>query len=818
MAANDSNTFQSVIDDANNLAALTAPLTQKVDKISADLDSVSNFLNQISTLSSDLNAATSDISDVQEVCLGLSPVPIVGELADAVADACTTINDTVGNAIKQINDFVQDTVSPANGVITDIKAGVADVDKALDDIADYVPIFTNTLAILQALDSIAENLITALAGSDLATRLTSLRTTYDTLRQDVEAGITTVKSVTQPISDALDAVAGPIETTVGYAGNVASAISSLGTVTGILDPIKSALDTVENAIAPVKWALDAVSCIFNKVLSPVINEVLEATGLQSLVDGIGKKLADALGISAILNDIEDAVSIQDLDTFATVIKNDAGSAASTFLGGWQQIKTALGKYSVNQDQARDQAIKDFVAAIAAAPAGSDVGIVPNWPLPPKNYVPPVAPAPKPSAYAAQFTSIHQQLQALAAPLPLAAVARFTALAQVAEPALGPLGPQWAPVVTMAAAVDPTNAAMATVRPAITQLNAKYAVFADTTPLASALGDQIGDITILLQTAAALIKLIDTFPLLGSVLTPLAAALNDQLSLCDAGTKAVVALNGAIGTVAPAVKTAGAAAPAPTLLTASAAKMTGWAKGAEMLARSIDQARTVKQTATSGPDLDAKQAQLNARCAALTGTLQTIAQCASDVNTQTKALDDQLVSYANALLEIATHGQLMSQQGQATADQVTKLVSVIHSLINPLTLIVNILNCTGTPMKTAASGVLQVVVHSAVSTATSSASAVQSLIDAGFNKFLPLSAMTTAAQAASNVLGAAMEAQLQKSSAAVSTALQTLQLQLQDSVSYTFPTADGTPSAPVSNQFLDATTGASTIALYHSLSA
>jgi hypothetical protein len=817
-AASDTNTFQTVINDANNLATLTAPLAQKVDQLRSDLDAVSSFLDRVSTLDSDLNDATTAISDVKDVCLGLSPVPIVGELADTVADACTLINDTVGQAIQQVSDFVNETISPAKTLIDSIKSGVNDVDTALDDIATYVPIFTNTLAILQALDSIAENLITALDGSDLATRLQALRATYDSLRQEVEAGITAINGVTTTLAGALDDISGPLEKTVGFAADVESAIDSVGKVTEILDPIKSALDTVENAIAPVKWALDAASCVFDTVLSPVINEVLELTGLEGLVDGIGTKLANALGVTAILNDIGNAVSVTDLTNFANVIENNAGSAASTFLNGWQQVKTTLDKYSTNKDQGRDQAIKDFVAVISGAPAGSGAGVAPEWPLPPKNYVPPVAPPEKPSLYVAQFNAMHKQLQALAAPTPAAPTTLFAALAQRTAPVLAPLGPQWAPVVALAAAVDTASKAIATVHPAVAQLNAKYAVFTGTTALASALSDQVGDITVMLQTAAALLVLIDNFPLLSDVLTPLAAALNDQLSLCAAGTKAVTQLNGAIGAVAPAVSAATVAAPAPALLLASAAKIAGWPKGAEMLARAIDQGKTVKQTPTSGADLDAKQAQLNARCTALTVTLQTITQCVNEVNTQTKVLDEQLISYANALLQLSTHGQLMSQSGQANADQVTKLVSVIHSLINPLTLIIDNLNCVATQEKTAANAVLQVIVTSSVSDAKTTTSAVQSLIDAGFKEFLPLSAMTAAAQSAGNTLNAAMTTQIQTASAAVQASMQALQGQLQDSCSYTFPVAGGASSPPVPNQFLDASTATSTIALYNSLSA
>ena len=43
----------------------------------------------------------------------------------------------------------------------------------------------------------------------------------------------------------------------------------------ILKPVKEVLDTILDALKPVMWALKAVSCIFDRIVKPVVHEVLK---------------------------------------------------------------------------------------------------------------------------------------------------------------------------------------------------------------------------------------------------------------------------------------------------------------------------------------------------------------------------------------------------------------------------------------------------------------------------------------------------------------------------------------------------------------
>ena len=50
-------------------------------------------------------------------------------------------------------------------------------------------------------------------------------------------------------------------------------------VFGVFKTINHWVDVVEDAIKPIKWALDALRCIFETIVDPVINWILDVSFL-----------------------------------------------------------------------------------------------------------------------------------------------------------------------------------------------------------------------------------------------------------------------------------------------------------------------------------------------------------------------------------------------------------------------------------------------------------------------------------------------------------------------------------------------------------
>ena len=62
--------------------------------------------------------------------------------------------------------------------------------------------------------------------------------------------------------------------------------ADLGVITVVMDimkPVKEALDAILDALKPVMWALKAVECIFDKIVKPVIDEILEVISWMNII-------------------------------------------------------------------------------------------------------------------------------------------------------------------------------------------------------------------------------------------------------------------------------------------------------------------------------------------------------------------------------------------------------------------------------------------------------------------------------------------------------------------------------------------------------
>jgi len=90
--------------------------------------------------------------------------------------------------------------------------------------------------------------------------------------QEIKCGfegvVNTIDSVLKPAIDAVDefftAVFKPL-------------FDHVKDVIGVFGSIKRVVDKIEHDIAPVKWALHAVSCIFEKIVNPILDAIMNVS-------------------------------------------------------------------------------------------------------------------------------------------------------------------------------------------------------------------------------------------------------------------------------------------------------------------------------------------------------------------------------------------------------------------------------------------------------------------------------------------------------------------------------------------------------------
>ena len=114
--------------------------------------------------------------------------------------------------------------------------------------------------------------------------------------------------------------------------------------TGVFNEIGKVVGKVKNTIAPVKWALHAASCVFDQVIKPVIDGImnvsclilhdiyihqfiLQGLGLKNLVNNFTSKLTGPLHLAEFLTKIEQAFDLDKLMSASTAMSDSATGAA-----------------------------------------------------------------------------------------------------------------------------------------------------------------------------------------------------------------------------------------------------------------------------------------------------------------------------------------------------------------------------------------------------------------------------------------------------------------------------------------------------------
>ena len=78
-----------------------------------------------------------------------------------------------------------------------------------------------------------------------------------------------VKKILTPVWDAIKEFASWFEDIIGGAKKVLDVFHNVNNV----------VEDIEDAIKPIKWALDAVKCIFDTIVNPVLNWIMDVSNV-----------------------------------------------------------------------------------------------------------------------------------------------------------------------------------------------------------------------------------------------------------------------------------------------------------------------------------------------------------------------------------------------------------------------------------------------------------------------------------------------------------------------------------------------------------
>jgi len=430
--------FGAVLDGLSGAVAtvgdLNGPIADALEIVSV-LDGVLADLDRVPALLAGIGATLEGLRGVLAL---LDAVPFIDAVAALCTSAVSSAEEFVRVAGEAYADVDKSVIKPCRSAFDDLKQGLTDAHDVVTMIATTVPGYVNTLQILRFMAQIAAPLTGILKGSEPAEELGALLDRLDHLQDEVGGALAPVtgfladiQEVVQGISQALSAVFGEMRDTMRAVED------DLQAVEDVFAPIVHAFDVVADAIRPIRWALDAIAWIFDAVVQPVIDSVLEATGLKALVDDVEGAIEDKLGIKP----IHDLVKTK-LNAPAAAGWQERGGARAAASGqdAWAALNGLLKSYNTRDSGGFREKMNGLIGVIAGTAVDRDKPAeIPPWIAQPDVRVPDPAPGGGTAAGGSP----------LALPLRRAVRARhlargFGSLAAIAGPASATRRPEAAP--------------------------------------------------------------------------------------------------------------------------------------------------------------------------------------------------------------------------------------------------------------------------------------------------------------------------------------------------------------------------------------
>ncbi|MEO0751127.1 MAG: hypothetical protein AAFY25_04940 [Pseudomonadota bacterium] len=258
-----------------------------------------------------------DLSGALDADLGaangvITGVNIVNDLAITAQNSLDTFSDQLDKTELALNlasflPIIGSTLSRAKFVVDQTNNIVGKVDDSLEPLSTATQTIGAVFGPLGVLGASADLSLTGYIQVQ-SVRSTALDRLYETDQvtgeeplsatglqafEETKAANDNTEAVLDAVGSVTDAIDGiSPEAWAALADNLVglnTEIEAAQSVLGVLDP---ALDALSDAVAPISWALDASEEVQNSVVQPVIDAVLDATGLSDVIETAVEQLTN----------------------------------------------------------------------------------------------------------------------------------------------------------------------------------------------------------------------------------------------------------------------------------------------------------------------------------------------------------------------------------------------------------------------------------------------------------------------------------------------------------------------------------------------
>lgn len=366
--------INNIIKTLKNIRERSAKLDPTFISLTDKLFTVNEIVNTVFKLIHDVDICCKAISTLKKIASSLSGVPLIGSIASVICkilEVAQTSADIIYLSLSKLDKILKDV----DKLLKKARGGLDELAKCNRMVYEHIPEFTKTLQIIDYIIQMAKIVEPIIMGEDIKKRLNILLTHLENIEKTASVPVNELNNFLEEISSIISSVKNECDNVKEKTKGLTNTVANIGKAVSILKPIGDALNSVINAIAPIKWVLGAADCMINKILKPVIDTILKATGLQKLIDMLSEQLMKLLGIDSIIDILKDQFSIKLLDQLSVI-----SDSFNNITSKWNNFSDSLEEFSPAKSVDMKAKMKDLLLTVFNGVVDpSKPSPIPDWP-------------------------------------------------------------------------------------------------------------------------------------------------------------------------------------------------------------------------------------------------------------------------------------------------------------------------------------------------------------------------------------------------------------------------------------------------------
>lgn len=366
--------INNIIKTLKNIRERSAKLDPTFISLTDKLFTVNEIVNTVFKLIHDVDICCKAISTLKKIASSLSGVPLIGSIASVICkilEVAQTSADIIYLSLSKLDKILKDV----DKLLKKARGGLDELAKCNRMVYEHIPEFTKTLQIIDYIIQMAKIVEPIIMGEDIKKRLNILLTHLENIEKTASVPVNELNNFLEEISSIISSVKNECDNVKEKTKGLTNTVANIGKAVSILKPIGDALNSVINAIAPIKWVLGAADCMINKILKPVIDTILKATGLQKLIDMLSEQLMKLLGIDSIIDILKDQFSIKLLDQLSVI-----SDSFNNITSKWNKFSDSLEEFSPAKSVDMKAKMKDLLLTVFNGVVDpSKPSPIPDWP-------------------------------------------------------------------------------------------------------------------------------------------------------------------------------------------------------------------------------------------------------------------------------------------------------------------------------------------------------------------------------------------------------------------------------------------------------